>query len=294
MAALRNTYRAEAILDAKEAAMARAREAAHREARARAVADEIARFRAAAASAAAAGGPHAHFQDDSSSMRRDSAPRDAIADALTAVQGTKETASARSRSKDNGYSAYVEQRRGIRRETEVQRQEHLAERRRHSLLYLLHAADSFVTKTNLDQQIDKCLGLGTSPPLPYCFIVRGTTKKLILLFLDNSSMTFSSTFSWGDHSYISLLRAAKQKVDGSEIFISNDERRMDARNMKGIDTDGLSTAMAHTHETIQSQRLSSARNTLAGIAGERRAILADVARGTVMGRDGFDHFEKDA
>ncbi|KAJ3065458.1 hypothetical protein HDU98_011186 [Podochytrium sp. JEL0797] len=277
MALLRNRYRGEAILDAKEAAMEHEAQRAAQAARDETVRQDILAFKRAQRFDVFGG-------EDAASQK------DAVRDALL---GVAPSASARATSANandtDSTSAYVAKRKTLRHATEAARQAQLAARREHALLYLLYAADSFVTKTNLDKRINECLEFGNSQGTKADFAGRSldytTLARLARQKLDSSDLALmaQSSSQIGDHGADDFGVNAADNAFSVERFIN-----FGKNNSASPSAPTPSSAPTHTHATMFTNRLSSTRGTRVQIGADRRTILADVAMGTVLGREGPD------
>ncbi|KAJ3009740.1 UNVERIFIED_CONTAM: hypothetical protein HDU68_002515 [Siphonaria sp. JEL0065] len=250
MAGVRTDYFAEALLDRKEAAMAKKLRDAENAVKAAALKKDIAAFKRAQA--------FDWFSDNNS----DDVVREALNGSSPSATSSASSTS-KSNSKASATAAYIASRSAIRAATETRRQEQLRRAREHSLLYLLYATDSFVTRDTLDRRINDCLEYEFSRAAP-------------------SNIHKADFASHAD--YNTLARLARQtrekspaaEKDASEGFIV-------------VGKPESANALApHSHATIFNKRSSTTANAPEDLEKERRSILADVATGKIAGRDGVD------
>ncbi|ORY37444.1 hypothetical protein BCR33DRAFT_721493 [Rhizoclosmatium globosum] len=274
MAAVRNTYRGSAVLDAKEAALKASLEAADRKAASERLLRDIADFKAA----------HSFSAFDSTGSGS-STKVDVVKDAL-GLSSTKTTTSTTTTQSQSQTQSYIRSRASIRAKTESQRQASLATTRTNKLLYLLYTTDSFVTKATLDRRIDDCLVFEFSR--------------------SSASHASKADFAGRVVDYKVLERLAKQKLSGADAgsadnsqisdYESSDEFSLATLGILPKDgaeklNNSNNNKPAHSHATVFSSRLSSTKGTRSHIAQERRTILADAVNGTIMGRSGVDTIE---
>ncbi|KAJ3241036.1 hypothetical protein HDU81_002206 [Chytriomyces hyalinus] len=245
---LRNTYRANALLDAKEAAMEAQLRAAKRRDQETKMRDDILAFKR---------DQRRSFSDVGESSGDVDPIKDALGIKLNEQKVPKHTANA----------AYIAERAKIRAETEANRQIEMSKRRVNALLYLLYAADSFVTRSNLDKQIDECLAHEFAPT------------------------QIRAGFAGKEVGYATLHRLAREKIAGTDNPFSNDEtvtfvvnQFMGAEQIQNT----KDTLPPHSHATVYGERMTSVRGTRPEIGALRHVILGDAAKGTVVGRDGID------
>ncbi|KAJ3280139.1 hypothetical protein HDU79_011975, partial [Rhizoclosmatium sp. JEL0117] len=282
MAAVRNTYRGSAVLDAKEAALKASLEAADRKAASERLLRDIADFKAAHSFSAFDSTGSASGSGSGSSTKVD-VVKDALGLSSTKATTTSTTTQSQSQSQTQ---SYIRSRASIRAKTESQRQASLATTRTNKLLYLLYTTDSFVTKATLDRRIDDCLVFEFSR--------------------SSASHASKADFAGRVVDYKVLERLAKQKLSGADAgsadnsqisdYESSDEFSLATLGILPKDgaeklNNSNNNKPAHSHATVFSSRLSSTKGTRSHIAQERRTILADAVNGTIMGRSGVDTIE---
>ncbi|KAI8835029.1 hypothetical protein BJ741DRAFT_709407 [Chytriomyces cf. hyalinus JEL632] len=249
---LRNTYRANALLDAKEAAMEAQVLADKRRAQETKMREDILAFKR---------DQRRSFSDIGDGGSDVDPIKEALGINLAAPKTPKRT--------DN--AIYIAERAKIRAETEANRQMQVSKHRENALLYLLYASDSFVTRSNLDKRIDECLAHEFSPT-PTASAPR-------------------AGFAGKEVGYATLHRLAREKLAGTDNPFSNDQTgSIDVEKFMGagqIQTD-KDALPHHTHATVYEARMSSVRGTRPEIGALRRVILSDAAKGTVAGRDGIE------
>ncbi|KAI8608372.1 hypothetical protein BC830DRAFT_1174473, partial [Chytriomyces sp. MP71] len=192
---------------------------------------------------------------------------DPIKAALAAASPAQEQAQADTSSSEVR-SAEAAHRAAVRAATEARRREQISNQRQQALLYLLYAADSFVTRANLDARIDECFELEYSR---------------------SSSSGKLATFAGRDLDYFTLERLARQKLDGTEAA---ERDAFDVNKFMGVKRENRSFLVEHSHATMHESRLNLTRGTQEQIGAERRLILSDIVKGTVVGRDGVGAIKK--